>query len=68
MNKIEMRMEKFHEFAWFRTCKVSFYGISSSTANYGLLIHPKGNKPSYRTNYLELKIKTYDKWSLASTD
>ena len=29
---------------------VSFYGNSPSTAKYGQLKHPKGIKPSYRTN------------------
>ena len=40
---------------------VSFYGNSPSTAKYGLLIHPKGNKPSHRTNYLELKHRLKEK-------
>ena len=33
---------------------VSFYGISSSTAQYGQHIHPQGKKPPIRSNYSEL--------------
>ena len=36
---------------------VSFYGISSSTAQNGHHIHPQGNQPPNRTNYLDLTIK-----------
>ena len=47
---------------------VSFYGNSSSTAKYGQLIHPKGTKPSYRTNYLELNNKFQEKRLKVSID
>ena len=47
------------------TKMVSFYGKSSSTDQNGQHIHPKGIKPTYRPNYLELTIKLLKCWKVS---